>query len=437
MAGTKRIKIDIPEPEAVINPLYLPLVTEAPETLKTIVVEEGGRGSGKSRAIAQSLTLAALRRKMRIALVRKVADTIRDSSFREIQDVVAEWNLAPHFQFNESMLRIRCRTGSTFIAKGLDKAEKTKSLANVDLIWVEEATELTLDDYITLSLGLRGETTFGQPKRLILSFNRAAGNWTEQEFFFANGQFKDNPDLVFHQHSTFHDNQFLDKFYLQRLEAMRLNSPELYEKNALGLPIALKGLIFTNWDVVDEVPVDATDILFGMDFGYNDPKVLVKLYRRGHEIWIDELIYRQKMMREDFIAELKRQIPEADRTKEQFGDAADPETIEAIYRAGFNIRPADKGKDSVLSGIEEVQSYKLHVTRRSTNIRKDFENYKWKEDKNGNSLDEPMHEYSHGPDAIRYPVHTFWGHEYRNLTEEDMKEVELEELETITIFRNY
>lgn len=198
MAQRPKIKITIPNTADVINDLYLPLVTEQPETLKTIVVEEGGRGSGKSRAIAQTIVLSALKRKMRIALVRKVADTIRDSSYAEIKDVVHAWGLDAHFRFYESPLKIVCRTGSTIICKGLDKAEKTKSLASVDLIWVEEATELTHNDYSTLSLTLRGKTTFELPKRIIISFNRQSGNWTEQEFFYANGQFKDNP-LTYHQ----------------------------------------------------------------------------------------------------------------------------------------------------------------------------------------------------------------------------------------------
>ena len=429
MAQRPKIKITIPNTADVINDLYLPLVTEQPETLKTIVVEEGGRGSGKSRAIAQTIVLSALKRKMRIALVRKVADTIRDSSYAEIKDVVHAWGLDAHFRFYESPLKIVCRTGSTIICKGLDKAEKTKSLASVDLIWVEEATELTHNDYSTLSLTLRGKTTFELPKRIIISFNRQSGNWTEQEFFYANGQFKDNP-LTYHQHSTFQDNRFLDRFFLQRFERMRLDSPDLYNKNALGLPVALKGLIFTDWDVVDDFPDHLTDILYGLDFGFNDPKVLVKLGRQGKEIWIDELFYESKVVREDFIKQLDLLIPSEHRTIENYADAADPESIEAIYRAGYNIHPADKGKDSVLQGIEEVKSYKLHITSRSTNVRKDFENYSWKQDKNGIPLDEPNHAYSHAPDAVRYPVHTHWGHEYRNWTEDDAEDVQIEELES-------
>lgn len=429
MAERKKIKINIPNTADVINDFMLPLVKESPETLKPIIIEEGGRGSGKSRGIAEAVVLALLRRRMRAALVRKVADTIRDSSYQEIKDVVYEWGLEAHFRFYESPLKIVCRTGSTVVCKGLDKAEKTKSLASIDLMWIEEATELTRDDWTTLSLTIRGDTKFKFPRRIVLSFNRQAGNWTESEFFYANGQFKDNP-LVYHQHSTFKDNRFLDANYLARLEQMRADSPELYKKHALGLPIALKGLIFTNWDVVDEFPADIDDILYGIDFGFNDPKVLLKLGRRGREIWIDELFYKRGVIREEFVKKLNDLIPYEYKTKEMFGDSADPESIEVIYRAGYNIKPADKAKDSVLSGIEECQSYTVHLTRRSTNTRKDFENYKWKEDKNGNSLDEPMHAYSHGPDAFRYPVHTYWGKEYRNWDEDDAEDVEIEELES-------
>ena len=175
----------------------------------------------------------------------------------------------------------------------------------------------------------------------------------------------------------------------------------------------------------------------GLDFGFNDPKVVVKLGRQGRDIWIDELLYRQGMIREDFIPELKKLIPYEYRTKEQYADSADPESIEVIYRAGFNIHPADKEKDSVMFGIETVKGYHLHITARSVNVIKDFKNYKWKVDKNGKTLDEPIHAFSHAPDAVRYPIYTHWGKEYRNVTSEDMKNVDIEELESIGIARNW
>jgi phage terminase large subunit len=155
-----------------------------------------------------------------------------------------------------------------------------------------------------------------------------------------------------------------------------------------------------------------------MDFGFNDPKVVVKLGRVGKTIYVQQLYYRRGVVREDFIEELKRIIPESARDQEQYADSADPESIEAIYRAGFNIHPADKGQGSVQAGIETVNSYDLAITADSVDVQRDVKNCKYKKDKNGNLLDARSgsavitHAFSHGCDAIRYPVHTHWGKEY-------------------------
>jgi phage terminase large subunit len=84
-----------------------------------------------------------------------------------------------------------------------------------------------------------------------------------------------------------------------------------------------------------------------------------------------------------------------------YADAARPDTIEEIFRAGFNIHKADK---SVWDGIQKVKSYKIYITRRSTNVIKEIRSYKWKVDKNGKSLEEPVKFLDDAMDALRYAV---------------------------------
>ena len=382
------------------------MITESPETIKPLDVEEGGRGSGKSRSIAQRLTLSSLKRKMRIGLVRKVFDTIRDSSYKEIKDVVEEWNLSNHFTFTKSPLGINVASGTEFICKGLDKPEKVKSLANVDLIWIEEATELSEEDWEVLSLSIRGNTKYGHPKQTILSFNRRLGNWTEKEFFKADGSFKTDTN-IHHVHSTFLDNKFLDSFYIERFNKMKNEDPELYKKNALGMPVALKGLIFNNWDIVDAFPDSVDETIYGMDFGVSDPTVVQKIGINGLDIYIDELCYQRGLTNQRLIALLPELIP--DKSSDIYADSEDKNRIEEIYDAGWKaVKPADKEPKSVIEGIAFMKGYQLHITRRSTSTIKDYENYKWKTDKYGNSVtpEAPMHAFSHGCDTTRYPMWT-------------------------------
>jgi phage terminase large subunit len=88
---------------------------------------------------------------------------------------------------------------------------------------------------------------------------------------------------------------------------------------------------------------------------------------------------------------------------EIFADSAEPKTIEEIYRAGFNIRPSDK---DVTEGIRKVKSLPLFIDKESHNLIAEIKKYKWKTDKNGRVLDEPVKEWDHGIDALRYSIFT-------------------------------
>ena len=397
-------RILIPEPELIFNNLFIPFIKGTERVVVPIQIEEGGRGSGKSRAIAQKLILLSLKHKARVALVRKVFDTIRESQYREIKDVVSGWGLSNRFDYQVSPLSIHNSAGSEFICKGLDKNEKIKSLASVDVVWIEEATELTHDDWINLSLSIRGLTSWGDPRQLIISFNRQAGSWTEKEFFDESGQPKNNP-LVYHQHSTFNDNKFLDEWFLARLEQMRIEDEELYKKNALGLPIALKGLIFPSFTLIDEMP-SVDEIIYGLDFGIADPTVLLKIGIAGRDIYFDEMIYERGLTNNRLIEMLPEIV--ADNSADIYADAEDKNRIEEIHQAHWNVIPSNKEPNSVIEGLAFMRAFRHHITRRSTNTIKDWQNYKWKTDKNGNTIvpEKPLHSYSHSPDAARYAMWT-------------------------------
>jgi phage terminase large subunit len=83
-------------------------------------------------------------------------------------------------------------------------------------------------------------------------------------------------------------------------------------------------------------------------------------------------------------------------------DSAEPDRIEEISNAGFNAHPSKK---DVKAGIDYVKSQVIHVDATcSPNIQKEVQNYKYKEDKNGNVLDEPVKAFDHILDATRYAM---------------------------------
>jgi len=272
--------------------------------------------------------------------------------------------------------------------------------------------------------------------RLIrLLFNRKLGNWTEERFFYKNGQFKENED-IYHLHTTYLDNKFLSDNDIRRFEKLKIEDPKKYKKIAEGMPVLLEGLVYTNWDIVKSFPGDCREIVYGLDFGYTDPKALVRCGRIGKDLWLQEIIYGEKIVREEFLKMLTVCMP--DRYGEIIADSEDPEAIEVIRRAGWNIKGVEKPKGSVIFGIETLQAFNIHIVEGATNVIKDFENYSWPPYREGAILKkeiEPMHAFSHAPRAVEYAVRTQFGHPH--LTENDMKDISFSELDSISAFRGY
>ena len=141
-----------------------------------------------------------------------------------------------------------------------------------------------------------------------------------------------------------------------------------------------------------------------MDFGYtNDPTTLVSVFIHDTAMYIKEMIYRTGMTNRDISNDLNRL--QIGRREEIYADSAEPKSIDEIYRMGWNIKPATKGRDSINIGIDMLKRYKIYVTKDSTNTIKEFRNYKWKEDKNGNILNTPIDMFNHSIDATRYLVY--------------------------------
>lgn len=161
----------------------------------------------------------------------------------------------------------------------------------------------------------------------------------------------------------------------------------------------LEGLIFSNWTQVDKMP-DTDKQAYGMDFGFtNDPSTLIDVRVQDGEIWVDELMYKTSMLNTDIIREMKG----IGVTREKIiADSSEPKSIREIELAGFNIRGAVKGTDSVRNGIDLLKSYKINVTKRSVNLIKELRNYKWRQDKSGALLQEPIDAFNHCIDPLRY-----------------------------------
>ena len=382
--------INITIPREVFNEVYLPFI----KNRSRYEIFYGGAGSGKSHFMAQRLIYRHLKEKgHKTLVVRKVGKTNRHSTFALLREIIAQWEATSLFKINKSDMEISCVNGNQIIFSGLDDVEKLKSIVGITDIWVEEASEITQKDFYQLDLRLRGKSKY--PLQITLTFNPISHfHWLKSYFF---DDPKDNSAIL---KTTYKDNRFIDDYYVKVLENLKNEDWTYYQIYTLGEWGSPGNLIYTNYEVVKEVPSSFNEIIYGLDFGFNNPSVLLKIGIKDGDVWVLDELYQTKLTNEDLIQELRKRV-----TGNQpiYADSAEPARIEEIHRRGFNIYPADK---SVKDGIDFVKRKKLYIHAACANTIKEIRAYKYKEDKDGNVLDEPVKFQDHAVDALRYAVYS-------------------------------
>lgn len=388
------------------NKSYLP---QLENYNKRYNVYYGGAGSGKSHFAVQKMIYKYLKYPGRKGLVvRKVSNTLRESIFALFKSVLGDWKLYEQCKVNKTDMTIELPNGSSFIFKGIDDPEKIKSIANIDDIIVEEATEVDEFDFDQLDLRLRSQNGLLQVHVMFNPVSKA--NWVYKRWFKDGYDSKDTVVL----HTTYEDNQFLPQSYVDALLKMKKTNPVYFRIYALGEFATLDKLVYTNWE---EKYFDYREVLannknakaiFGLDFGYtNDPTAFVASIIDSVDkvIWIFEEFQEKGLTNKD-IAE--RIIDRGFRKEVITCDSAEPKSIDELKLNGLDrVRPAIKGPDSILNGIQLIQQYKIYVHPSCKEIIEEFKNYTWiKDKKTGEYINKPIDKYNHGLDAFRYGVST-------------------------------
>lgn len=195
----------------------------------------------------------------------------------------------------------------------------------------------------------------------------------------------------------------LDPAIIAEIESHKHNT-NWWKVYGLGQLGDIEGRIYTEWDLIDELPKEARLEGYGLDFGYtNDPTAVVGVYYYNGGWILDEKVYKKGMSNKDIVDTLK-----TFEDKLVIADSAEPKSIDEIRAYGINIQPCKKGKDSVRQGIQLVQDQRISVTKRSLSLIKEYRNYLWATDKDGRYLqpNQPVKGNDHGLDAIRYKLET-------------------------------
>jgi len=366
---------------------YKPLVSDIYKkneaAASRIVVNQGGTSSGKTWAILQLLIHKAILDKLHISICSITMSHLKKGVLKDFFTILSRTDGIKEKLYNKTdhIYNIN-RSHIEFFS--LDDPGKARGPRR-DILFVNECNLVPYETFNQLMLRTA--------KQIFIDYNPVDENhWIYEKILTRS-------DCTFIQ-STYQDNPFLNKNIIQEIKRLKDTDENLWKIYGLGERGQLKATIYSPWDIVDELP-EGGDVFYGLDFGYNVPTALIKCcIKDGNQLWVDELIYQTYLTNSELIMMLKDILPAH---ASIYADAAEPQRIAEIRKAGLNCRSADK---SVKDGIDKMKRMKVYVTRRSTNILKERQGYKWKEDANGNLIDEPVKFNDHALDAIRYAVHT-------------------------------
>lgn len=380
----------------------------APIYLKNNILENddrylicyGGAGSGKSFFLTQKHIYRMLAEKeFKLLVIRKYAVTLKDSVFALFKTVIESWGLSKYFKITKSPMEIICLlNGNQIIFKGLDDSEKIKSIAGITSIWVEEANEISQEDFQQLDLRLRGKTK--GYKQICISFNPVSENHWLKKYFFD----EKVPSTTILK-TTYLDNPFLDESYKQALNNLKEKDYNYWNVYANGNWGQLGKLVYTNYEIKDFDESTLDNFYWGCDFGFNDESAYVKIAfdKKRELIYVCEEFKQAGLTNTDLIEKMKKQINKRDFI---ICDSAEPDRILEIKRAGFrNARGTVKGPGFKNYGIDWIKSKKIIIHPTCSEFIKEIQSYQYMKDrKNDKYLDKPQDGNDHLMDAFLYSL---------------------------------
>lgn len=315
-----------------------------------------------------------------LSVVRKTLPALKGSVLRDLKEILIKFGV--YDSNNWHSVDGYYELGTNIIEWfSVDDETKLRGRKR-DYLFVNEATEVTHDEYIQLVLRTSG--------RIVLDLNPSL--W-KSWIYDLEGQ-----SDVFYTIVTYKDNPFLEQSLIDEIEKLKTRDQNLWRVFGEGQKGIPTRVVFNHQQYYSELPQSAKLLGYGIDIGYNDPNTLVRIYKDGDSIYCEELLYLRNTTISDFIYKIKDL--KLNYTDDFIVDSAAPQAISEMVRAGINAKPVKK--DTILSGIDQIKRSNFFVHENSKNLINELNSYVWKSDKNGNNLDEPEDKNNHMIDAIRY-----------------------------------
>lgn len=359
----------------------------------------GSAGSAKSYFITQKLIIRACRQPIKILVCRRYGTTIRNSCFSLFKDILAYWKLTQFVKIRETDFNIKFPNGSEIIFLGLDDETKLLSLNNIGCIFIEEAYEVPKEIVEQLNLRMRAKV---ENQQIILAFNPISKNSWLYDFCE-----KNPPKNCLYIHSTYKDNPFLPKEYVESMEEMIVRNPAKARVYAFGeWGVDSEGLVITNWRKEEfnamELAAAGLEHRAGIDLGWADKTAIIDtLYdRESRTIYVFNEFYKSGCQLSDIVSAIGDMNL---RKTKIFVDSAEPRSIQFFKQEGINAVGCSKGKDSVKAGLMFLQDALIIVHPSCQNFIMELENFSYIKSKiTGEWTEDTTHEWSHAIDACRY-----------------------------------
>lgn len=342
------------------------------------IINEGGSRSSKTYSLCQLLMVYCLQNPQKVvSIIRKTFPALRATAMRDFLEVLKEAGIYEKTSHNMSEHIYTFPNGSIVEFFSVDDEQKIRGRKR-HVAWCNEANELFLDDFTQLNM--RTE------QKLIFDYNPSDSNSWLYELP------KDESILI---KSTYRDNPFLPDTIKRQIEDLKRTDEALYQIYALGEHAISKSNIYSNWTFLPHRPARFTQFVYGLDFGYNHPTALMRVYWHEKDIFIEPVIYESYLTTSNLIDRMASL--DVEKETEIIADYARPEIIAEMNNAGYNVRNANK---VVKKGIDNIKTFGVFAMN-DKHLEKEYQNYKWK--KIGDQItDEPVKLFDDAMDAVRY-----------------------------------
>lgn len=369
----------------------------------------GGRGSLKSSTVSVLVPLLLINNPNTHALVlRKVANTIRDSVYSQYIWAIGELGMAAYWEAKVSPMELIYKpTGQKIMFRGADDPMKIKSIkvpfGYIAVTHFEEKDQFAgrAEIRTILQSTMRGGSKFWNFESYNPPISR--DNWANKD------SLEERADRLCHK-STYLEAppEWLGQQFIDEAEHLKATDERAYQHEYLGIPVGTGGNVFDRLElreITDEEVSRFDKIYQGVDFGwFPDPFAFIRLhYDKAREtIYLLDEIYQNKLSNEQSATIIKQR---------RYGnvrvicDSAEPKSVADLRAMGLPAYEAVKGPGSVEYGMKFLQRRTIVIDRKRTpHAYDEFVGYEYERNKDGDIISGYPDANNHLIDATRYAL---------------------------------